>query len=230
MSPVTSTRDRLIDAAFALFEERGFDETTVDDVAARAEVGRTTFFRAFRSKEDVIFPDHDAMLGAVSARLATATSATVEVAVTEAAHLVLAHYVAEGARAQQRYRLARNVPALRSRETAGLLQYQRLFRTFLDQWTGDGDRPDLIGDLRAELLANAVVTAHNHVLRRWLRETITAEQAEAEFAVAMEEVFRASRPSGDTAVVVLRSDVPVERLLPALREVVADATPSYDEA
>ncbi|RYB93090.1 TetR family transcriptional regulator [Nocardioides oleivorans] len=226
MPPVTSTRDRLIDAAFALFEERGFDETTVDDVAARAEVGRTTFFRAFRSKEDVIFPDHDAMLGAVSARLATATAATVEVAVTEAAHLVLEHYVAEGPRAQQRYRLARNVPALRSRETAGLLQYQRLFRTFLDQWMGAGDR----GDLRAELLANAVVTAHNHVLRRWLRGTITADEAEAEFGVAMEEVFRTSSREAATAVVVLRSDVPVEGLLPALREVVANASPSYDEA
>jgi AcrR family transcriptional regulator len=216
--PAASTRDRLIDAAFALFEERGFDETTVDDVAARAEVGRTTFFRAFRSKEDVIFPDHDAMLGAVSARLATATAATVEVAVTEAAHLVLEHYVAEGARAQQRYRLARNVPALRSRETAGLLQYQRLFRTFLDQWTDEGD---LMASLRAELLANAVVTAHNHVLRRWLRETITAEGAEREFAVAMEEVFHPARSGAETAVVVLRSDVPVERLLPALREVVS---------
>src|SRR4051812_46443927 len=99
--PAPSTRDRLIDAAFALFEERGFDETTVDDVAARAEVGRTTFFRAFRSKEEVISPDHDAMLRAVSARLAAATASTVQVAVTEAAHLVLAHYVAEGARAQQ---------------------------------------------------------------------------------------------------------------------------------
>jgi AcrR family transcriptional regulator len=234
MSPVTdpvpSTRDRLIDAAFALFEERGFDETTVDDVAARAEVGRTTFFRAFRSKEDVIFPDHDAMLAAVSARLATATAATVEVAATEAARLVLAHYVAEGARAQQRYRLTRSVPALRSRETAGLLQYQRLFRTFLQEWLGrvegaDADR----ADLRAELLANAIVTAHNHVLRRWLRETITADGAEREFAVAMEEVFHQSRSGAETAVVVLRSDVPVERLLPALREVVARPS-TYDEA
>ncbi|GAA1924789.1 TetR family transcriptional regulator [Nocardioides hwasunensis] len=216
-----STRDRLIDAAFALFEERGFDETTVDDVAARAEVGRTTFFRAFRSKEDVIFPDHDAMLGAVSARLATATAATVEVAVTEAAHVVLAHYLAEGTRAQQRYRLTRSVPALRSREVASLLQYQQVFRTFLHGWTGGTAR----ADLRAELLANAVVTAHNHVLRRWLRETITAGEAEAEFATSMDEVLRIfadPAPSvGGTAVVVLRSDQPVESLLPALREVVA---------
>jgi AcrR family transcriptional regulator len=63
---MASSRDRLVEAAFALFDERGFEGTTVDDVAERAGVGRSTFFRAFGSKEDVIFPDHATVLGAIN--------------------------------------------------------------------------------------------------------------------------------------------------------------------
>lgn len=220
---MTATRDRLIDAAFALFAERGFDATTVDDVAARAGVGRTTFFRTFRSKEDVIFPDHDAMLASVGDRLRTATAATAAIAVTEAARLVLEHYLAEGTRAQQRYSLTRTVASLRNREIASLQQYQRTFAAFLADWLGTE------GGLRAELMANAVVTAHNHVLRRWLREDITAPRAEREFAAAMAEVLRIfaqpeTQPDhgarGETAVVVLRTTRPLDELVPALRELV----------
>ncbi|PUA80125.1 TetR/AcrR family transcriptional regulator [Nocardioides currus] len=228
---MTATRERLIDAAFALFAERGFDATTVDDVAARAGVGRTTFFRTFRSKEDVIFPDHDAMLASVGDRLRTATTATAAIAVTEAARLVLEHYLAEGTRAQQRYSLTRTVASLRNREIASLQQYQRTFAAFLADWLGSGTETGTEAGLRADLMANAVVTAHNHVLRRWLREDITAPRAEREFAAAMAEVLRIfaqpepqSEPDhgarGETAVVVLRTTRPLDELVPALRELV----------
>ena len=104
MSGVT-TRERLIDAAFALFDERGFDATTVDHIAERAGVGRTTFFRHFPTKEDVIFPDHDALIAAVGDRLRASTDGNGLLAVTEAARLVLRHYLEEGERARTRYRL-----------------------------------------------------------------------------------------------------------------------------
>jgi hypothetical protein len=52
-----TVRERLAAAAFALFNEHGYEQATVDDIAERAGVGRTTFFRHYRSKEDVIFPD-----------------------------------------------------------------------------------------------------------------------------------------------------------------------------
>ena len=51
------TRLAIQEAATALFSERGYDATTVQDVAARAEVSVTTFFRYFASKESVVFPD-----------------------------------------------------------------------------------------------------------------------------------------------------------------------------
>ncbi|HVV22936.1 MAG TPA: helix-turn-helix domain-containing protein, partial [Pseudonocardiaceae bacterium] len=77
-------KHRLTEAAFALFEQHGYEHTTVDDIAEHAGVSRATFFRTFRSKEDVIFPDHDEMLRAVDARLAGSTQQTALVAVAEA--------------------------------------------------------------------------------------------------------------------------------------------------
>src|ERR1035437_5448698 len=62
-----SVKERLTTAAFALFDERGYEHSTVDDIVERAGVGRTTFFRAFPSKEDVILPDHRVVLDAIRA-------------------------------------------------------------------------------------------------------------------------------------------------------------------
>ncbi|OLT30594.1 hypothetical protein BJF83_07650 [Nocardiopsis sp. CNR-923] len=49
------TREAIIEAAHALFAERGFDRVTVNDIAERAEVGRATFFRYFGDKQEVVF-------------------------------------------------------------------------------------------------------------------------------------------------------------------------------
>ena len=50
-----TTRRALQQAALSLFAERGYEETTVADIAARAEVGLRTFFVHFPTKEDVLF-------------------------------------------------------------------------------------------------------------------------------------------------------------------------------
>ena len=49
------TRAAIADAAVALFGERGFAETTMDDVADAAGVSRRTAYRHFPSKDDLVF-------------------------------------------------------------------------------------------------------------------------------------------------------------------------------
>ena len=59
------TRLAIEDAALALFEERGYEATTVDEIADRAEVSTTTFFRYFPTKADVLLGDHGIQLPAI---------------------------------------------------------------------------------------------------------------------------------------------------------------------
>lgn len=218
----TDTATRLRAAAFALFEQQGYAATTVDQIAAEAGVGRTTFFRAFGSKEDVILPDHDALVTRVAARLDALGSdpMAAPLGATEAARIVLEHYLGEGDLARARYRLTASVPALRDREVSSTTGYRRLFRAALRAWTGEepGD------DLRAEVIAGSIVTAHNHVLRRWLRGAVDDAGARTGLDRALGLVldsFSASSGSdasgAGTTVVVLRSGVPWEEVVPQLR-------------
>ena len=52
-------KETIRQAALDLFRERGFDAVSVTDIADRAEVGRTTFFRYFGDKQEVLFSEPD---------------------------------------------------------------------------------------------------------------------------------------------------------------------------
>lgn len=53
------TRQALVDAAVELIERKGYEATTIADIAAAAEIGTRTFFSYFPSKEDLLFPETD---------------------------------------------------------------------------------------------------------------------------------------------------------------------------
>src|SRR4051794_16765602 len=159
-------RDALVAAAFQLFLERGYEQTTVDDIVALAGVGRRSFFRYFPSKEDVVFPDHERCLADMTAFLAASGEEHEPVRrVCDAARVVLRMYAENPAFSVQRYRLTRKVPGLRAYELSVVWRYERALAEYLRgrfaEW------PD--GTLRADVIAAAVVAAHNNALRSWLR-------------------------------------------------------------
>jgi AcrR family transcriptional regulator len=216
-----SPRDRLAQAAFALFDERGYEQATIDDITERAGLGRTTFFRYYRSKEDVIFPDHDQLLDQIRERLRTSGHPAALAAVCDAVRLVLLHYLDEGDLARRRYRLTSSVPALRDREIAVVARYQRLFREFIAGRLADPVQP---APLHAELMAASVVAAHNHVLRRWLRGDSPDPLAELDHA--MREVIGLFGPGpraagSGTTIVAFRAGADIEQIVPALRRIAA---------
>lgn len=68
-APAT-THGELSHIALSLFLERGFEETTVDDIVEAAGIGRRTFFRYFRSKNDLPWGDFDHLLQSMRDHLA----------------------------------------------------------------------------------------------------------------------------------------------------------------
>ncbi|MDQ6525049.1 helix-turn-helix domain-containing protein [Nocardioides sp. LHD-245] len=204
----------IVDAAFRLFHEFGYDETSVDDIAAAAGVSRSSFFRLFGSKEMVIFPEHDAILAAVEERLAASTQKSAILAVSDAVRVVLFHYIAEGPHARRRYQLTSTVPALRERELISGARYQQLFRQYISAW-GDGSEES---ERRAELMAAAVVASHNHVLRRWLREECEDPHLEIDEAMAQVNALFAPDPvAAPRAIVVVRTDQDLDAVAEQLR-------------
>ena len=212
-----STRDRLVDAALTLFAERGFEQTTVDDIVAAVGVSRMTFFRAFPTKEDVVFTEHGPLIDRVRTRLDEAGPDDWPEALSETTQMVLRHYLDEGDIARRRYRLTRTIPALRDREVAMTASYQRLFAESLHRVLPE----DGTGGLWADVLAAAVVAAHNFVLRRHLRgETENPVRALDD---ALDDVFArlTARSAEDVRVVAVRSALPLEEVATRVRQALA---------
>ena len=67
--PLSTSREALERAAFALFDERGFDQTSIDDIAEAAAIGRRTFFRYYPSKNDLVWGNFEQELRKMRASL-----------------------------------------------------------------------------------------------------------------------------------------------------------------
>lgn len=110
------TRQALIDAAADLFERKGYDETTVAEIAA-ADIGTRTFFSYFTSKEEILFPDSasrvQAAVDAIAAR--RRNDRPVDVLLRAIQHVVEADTDMVSRMAVVRTHLFLTVPAVRGR-------------------------------------------------------------------------------------------------------------------
>ncbi|MBP0458141.1 TetR family transcriptional regulator [Streptomyces montanisoli] len=236
-------RRELASAAMELFATKGYEATTVDEIAAAAGVARRTFFRHFRSKEEAIFPDHDDTLVRAEAVLTAAPPHEHPLdTVCRGIKEVMRMYAASPALSVERYRLTREVPALREREIASVARYERLFTRYLlghfdeREHAGGSDDP-----LLAEVAASAVVTAHNHVLRRWLRAGGKGDvEAQLDHAfgivrsafgwgfaagapISSERPAATARAGDDVLVAVARTDAPLNEVMRTIQQALKEA-------
>ena len=124
------TRQTLIEIAVRLFDEHGFEETTIAEIAAAADVSPRTFFSYFASKDDVVFHDIrsriDLALAVIASRRPGEQVSELLIRVIDASLGVSAH---EGQAAHEmtpaRTQLIMSVPALRARGLHVLFEVQR---------------------------------------------------------------------------------------------------------
>jgi len=157
-------RHAVVAAALDLFARQGFEATSVEQIAQAAGISRSTFFRQFGGKDDVVFADHETLLDGLRAQLAEPHD-NPWAAVCEASLWVFKQFTADPDLARRRYAVVRGVPALREREIVTVFRYERLFDEYLRAALPDLDPLDAVG------FAAVVTAVHNHVLRQLLRGT-----------------------------------------------------------
>lgn len=129
------TRERLTRAAMALFLERGFEATTLDDIAAAADISRRSFFHYFDSKEDVVFAWHEEITAALVAEIAARPASESMLAAAENAIAAMVRQIEPGETIAMA-RLKRDNPALQARDQVKYEQLERALAEALARRAG----------------------------------------------------------------------------------------------
>jgi AcrR family transcriptional regulator len=156
------TRQALIDAATDLFARKGYDETTIADIAAAADIGARTFFSYFASKEELLFPEADyrvqAAVDAIATRGPDEGPADVLLRALGEVNATSAEMVSP--LAALRLRMIQTVPAVRGRALQLQLDAQREIARHLA-----AAFPDQLDAVRAGALVGAFVGAVSGALQ-----------------------------------------------------------------
>ena len=161
------TRQALVDAATELFESQGYDETTVADIAAAAEIGTRTFFSYFPTKEELVFPESDARVRAAVDAIATRDQHERPAEVLLRALRLIGEDSDEMASrlAALRMRLIQTVPAVRGRALQVQVAAQREIARHLA-----AAFPDELDEVNAAALTGAFVGAITGALQVLLED------------------------------------------------------------
>ncbi|HEY8547390.1 MAG TPA: TetR family transcriptional regulator [Acidimicrobiales bacterium] len=166
------TRDAIVAAAIDLFETKGYDATTIDEIAEAAEVSPRTFFRYFDSKVDVLMGRKDEPEGDIPARLATRPPEEGPIEATrQVLHQELLSALTEDPLFVRQVRIMLGTPSL-------LAMAREHFHEHLDEMAADfATRMDVPpDDYRAHVVASAVSNTLWTVVARWVADGSDAER------------------------------------------------------
>jgi mycofactocin system transcriptional regulator len=164
-----TSRAELEQTALALFTARGFDATTVDEIAAAAGIGRRTFFRYFPSKNDIPWGAFEDELERMRVRLKACPP---EIPLMDAIRVALIDFnrvaPAQVPLHRRRMELILRVPTLLAHSTLRFTAWREVVAEFVAERTGR--RPD---DLAPQAIAHAVLGVAIAAYEHWLDDPDT---------------------------------------------------------
>lgn len=161
------TRHTIEQVALDLFEENGFDGTTIELIAAAADIAPRTFFHYFPSKEDVLLADYAARLDRIVAALEASQVGDAPWPALRAAFLSVAgDYETEREELLRRFRIMQATPSVAARN----LQIQATWEDAVTEAVAGWLDLDAARDLRPRLIAGAALAAMRTSLRLWLTD------------------------------------------------------------
>lgn len=161
------TRSEIERVALDLFEARGFDGTTIDDIAAAADISPRTFFHYFPSKEDVVLADYALRLNRIVAALQDRPPDESPWQGLRGAFLgVGADYETERHQLLRRFRIIQSTPSVAARNLQLQMSWEDAVTAAVTDWLD----ADAIEDIRPRLLASTALAAMRVSLGRWLAD------------------------------------------------------------
>ncbi|MGH9040684.1 MAG: TetR family transcriptional regulator [Acidimicrobiia bacterium] len=159
------TLSQLEEIALRLFDERGYDAVTIDDIAEEADVSRRTFFRYFSGKEEVLFADQaeraDQLRRALAARPRHEPPLT---ALRNALMSLSAEYELDRDQLLRRARIMAGTPALLARSQLQQRNGEQIVAELMAEWLG----VDPVTDLRPGIVAAATLAVLRVAFNAWL--------------------------------------------------------------
>ena len=182
------TKAQLQDEAVALFAEKGYDQTSVDDIAHAAAVSPRTFYRYFACKEDIVLWDEYDELPPGELWNARDGEDPYTLMVRRLRELTAQLYHQDPQRLLRRTRLCYTVPAIRARFINQQLDMLGPYYTQLAQATGvQSDDLQLLVRLAAAFAAMLVA------MERWQRN-----DGREDLATLVDEALAALATMGPT--------------------------------
>ena len=169
------TRQDLMRSALRLFADRGFDQVTVEEIAADCEVSPRTFFRYFSSKEDALFAQSDRSLDRL---IETLERQPAELPPLEALRLAMQSlsedYLEDKETVVLRHQIMSATPALRTRAA----ERQHGWEAAVIEQLRVGGQIDGMTDLDVRLVVAAATTALRVAVTVWVGDTTDLDLAD----------------------------------------------------
>ncbi|GAA4607148.1 TetR/AcrR family transcriptional regulator [Actinoallomurus liliacearum] len=158
-----NARGRLAQAAFELYGERGYEQTTVAEIAKRAGLTERTFFRHFADKREVLFAGSEILQESLVRAVVDAHESAAPIDAVTAALETVGSVLMDREFSRRRQKVIDSTAELRERE---LIKLAALASAVADALRRRG-----VPDLAASLTAEAGVAVFKVAFERWIAGT-----------------------------------------------------------